>query len=61
MEPEELFRHLSIEYWGIREANPDWDKSLAQFLIDRGMSQDDIWSADPETAYNENWPEPDWL
>jgi len=61
MPTPELCRLLEFEYWGIREANPEWDKSLATFLRERGLSRSQIWEELPDIAEEAGWPEPKWL
>jgi lipocalin len=61
MDKANLIRNLEHEYCAILEANPDWNKTLAQFLLGQGMSKDDIWEHLFEIALNEGWDEPDWL
>ena len=60
METSELIRHLEHEWHGIREANPEWNKSLVQFLQDRKIADDDIYAAFPEWAEEAGLDEPEW-
>lgn len=61
MEMRDLIRALELEYHGIIAANPDWETSLFDFLVSRGMDSDDIWEYSPQIGYDANKPEPDWL
>lgn len=61
MNTADLIRALEREYHGIAAANPDWKKTLAQFLEERGLSRDEIWEHRRHAAEDENWPIPDWL
>ena len=60
METTELIRHLEHEYWSILAANPEWDKSLVQFLLDKRVAADDIYAAFPEEAAKAGLDEPAW-
>ena len=46
MDNEDLIQALIFEYYGIRAANPNWQKTLAQFLISRGVGAEDARLAD---------------
>lgn len=60
METHELIRHLEHEYWGIVEANPDWDGSLVQFLLDHGIATGEVYAAIPDLAIAAGLEEPAW-
>ena len=53
METEDLIRNLEFEYWAICAANPDWDKSLYDFLLDRNVTAQDIWEYSPGVIFTE--------
>ena len=36
---EELVEQLEFEYYATLAANPNWDKSLEEFLQERGVKQ----------------------
>ena len=61
MDTNDLIRNLEFEYHGIRAANPDWDKSLWDFLIERGVEPDDIWGYSPQIGWDAEQKEPDRL
>lgn len=61
MEAQELIRILESEYWGTVAANPEWDKPLWDYLIDRGVEPNDIWGYSWEIGHMADQPWPDWL
>lgn len=61
MEPRDLIRNLEHEYHAIRAANPTWEKSLWDFLVEKGCDPDDIWSYSSQIGYAANQPEPQWI
>jgi hypothetical protein len=38
----DLIRSLEFDYYAIRAANPDWDKSLVEYLRSKGISEEEI-------------------
>lgn len=66
-----LMASLVLEYWSIVLANIEemrtsfsaqrWDKSLWEFLIERGIHPDDIWGYNEQIGLDAGQPEPDWL
>lgn len=51
MNLDEMVRHLEFEYYGISAANPDWDMSLRDFLISRGLTEKII-AIDTQSAWD---------
>lgn len=61
MNTRELLNQLGWEYYGIQANNPSWNKTLVEFLQERGVSDDDIWESYPEEAEEAELPVPEWL
>ena len=53
--------NLEFQYYAILAANPDWDVTLWEYLIARGIAPDDIWEYSAQIGYEHNQPEPEWL
>jgi hypothetical protein len=56
-----LISNLEFEYRSIQAANPEWDISLWDFLIDRGVAPDEIWGYSPQIGWDAEQEQPDWL
>jgi hypothetical protein len=53
---------LEREFYATKAANPDWDQSLWDFLIEaEGVSADDIWGFSPIIGWEAGQDEPAWL
>ena len=61
VDKEDLVRNLVLEYHSIQAANPNWKKSLWDFLINKDITPDDIWAYAPEAGRQADKPEPDWM
>lgn len=63
MEPEvhNLIKNLEFEYHATAAANPNWEKTLWDFLIERGIAPDDIWEYSPQIGWDAEQEEPSWL
>jgi hypothetical protein len=53
-------RDLEFQYHATKAANPDWTKSLWDYLIGLGCTADDIWEYSPSIGHAAGQPEPDW-
>lgn len=60
MNIQELVECLELEYYSSLAANPHWDKTLVEFLQERGVSDDDIWEHCPGAAEDADLPIPEW-
>lgn len=61
MEINDLIRNLEFEYHSIQAANPDWNMGIWDFLIERGIEPDDIWTYSPQIGWDADQKEPEWL
>lgn len=61
MTANDLIGTLEFEFYGILAATPDWDTSLWDFLIERGVEPDDIWTYSKQIGWDAGQDEPDWL
>lgn len=57
----DIMRQLELEYYAIKAAAPEWQKSLWEFLRSRRCSSDDIWTYSPQIGYDAGQPEPEWV
>lgn len=56
-----LIQNLEHQYHSMRAANPEWDRSLVQYLLGVGMTTDCVWTYYPEEARTAGMDEPEWL
>jgi hypothetical protein len=57
-----LVREMEAEYYAALQANPGWKRpTLFDYLVERGIVEDDIWDYSPQIGYDAGKPEPDWL
>lgn len=61
MDDQDLINALKFEYHSIQAANPNWDKSLWDFLVERKVEPDVIWEHCPDAGWDAGKPEPEWL
>lgn len=58
---KELVQCVTFDYHAHCAADPSYDASLGQWLIERGISEDLIWEHEPEAALELGLEEPPWL
>ncbi|MEJ2556406.1 MAG: hypothetical protein P8186_09290 [Anaerolineae bacterium] len=58
----DLIRELDLQYYSAIEANPNWEPpSFFDYLVEQGITEDEIWRYSPQIGYDAGKPKPDWL
>ena len=60
METSELIFLLDHEYYAIAGANPEWDKSIVRFLLEKGIDPGIVYAYHPQEAEEEGIEKPEW-
>lgn len=61
MSSKEFIDNLKFEYHSIQAANPEYKKSLWDFLRERKVKPNDIWTHCPDAGREAGKPEPKWM